>query len=66
MTGLAVLTGLVAAILAYLQIAVPTGGPILAHADAMYYWQVAALAGLVALLAAAAVAWLSLGPWRRK
>ncbi len=65
MTGLAVLTGLVAAVVAYVQVTVPIASPGLAHADAIHYWRVAVIAGLVVLIAAAAIAWLSLRAWRR-
>lgn len=66
MTGLAVLTGLMAAVVAYLQVTVPIAGPRLAHADAIHYWRVAVIAGLVALIAAAAIAWLSRRAWKRR
>jgi hypothetical protein len=65
MTGLAVLTVLVAAAVVYLQVAVPIAGPDLARADAVHYWQVAMIAGLVVLVGTAAVAWLCLRAWRR-
>lgn len=66
MTGLAILTGLVTAVVAYVQVTVPLAGPSLAHADATYYWRVAVIAGVAVLIAAAAIAWLSLGAWRRR
>ncbi len=66
MTGLAVPTGLVAAVVAYVQVTVPIASPGLAHTDAIHYWRVAVIGGLVVLIAAAAIAWLSLRAWRRK
>ncbi len=66
MTGLAVLTGLVAAVVAYVQVTVPTASPGLAHTDAIRYWRVAVIMGLVVLIAVAAIAWLSLRTWRRR
>ena len=66
MTGLAVLTAVVAAAVAYMQVTVPLAGPTLAHADEISYWPVAVIAGLVVLVAAAAVAWLSLGAINRR
>lgn len=49
MTGLSILTVLVAAPVAYMQVTVPITGPNLARADAVHYWQVANNAGLVVL-----------------
>ncbi len=66
MARLAFLTSLAAAVVSYLQTTVPIAGPGLAHADAVYYWRVAAIAGLVVLIAAAAIAWLSLRAWKRR
>jgi hypothetical protein len=66
MAGLAVLTGLVAAVVAYLQAAVPVAGPGLAHADAIHYWRVAVTGGLVVLIATGAIVWLSVRAWRRR
>ena len=65
MTGLAILTGLVGAAVAYMQVTVPIAGPDLAHADAVHYWRVAVIAGVVVLVVAAAVAWFSLRAWKR-
>jgi hypothetical protein len=65
MAGLAVLTGLGAAVVAYLQVTVPLPGPSLTHADALHYWLVAVISGLLVLIAAAVVMWLSLRAWRR-
>ncbi len=65
MTGLAVLTGLVVAVVAYLQVSVPLAGPGLDHADVIYYWPVAVAGGLVVLFITAAVAWLSVRSARR-
>lgn len=59
MTGLAILTGVVAAAVAYLQVAVPLAGPSLARAEVTGYWQVAVIAGFAVLIGAAAVDWLS-------
>jgi hypothetical protein len=61
MTGLATLTVVVAAAVAYVQVTVPLAAPGLTRADTMHYWPVAVIAGLVVLIATAAVAWLSLG-----
>jgi len=66
MAGLALLTGLVAAVVGYLQVTVPITGPGLAHADAVYYWPVALIAGLGVLSAGTAIGWLSLRSWRRR
>jgi hypothetical protein len=66
MIGLAILTAVMAAAVAYLQVSVPLAGPSLARKDEIYYWQVAVIAGLVILIAAAAVAWLALGASERK
>ena len=66
MTGLAVLTGLVAGVVAYLQVTVPIAGPSLAHADAIYYWRVAVVAAATVAIATAVTAWLSLRAWRRR
>ena len=49
MTGLAILTVLVPAAVACMQVTVPIAGPNLARADAVHYWQVANNAGLVVL-----------------
>ncbi len=38
----------------------------LAHADAIHYWRVAVIAGMVVLIAAALIALLSLRAWRRR
>jgi hypothetical protein len=65
LTGLAALTILVAAAVVYMQATVPIAGPDLARADAVHYWQVAVIAGLVVLVATAGVAWLCLRAWRR-
>ena len=65
MTELATLTSVVAAAVAYLQVTVPLAGPTFAPSDAIDYWPVAVIAGLAVLIAAAAVAWLSLGPLKR-
>jgi hypothetical protein len=65
MTGLGMLTVLVAAAVVYIQVTVPIAGPDVARADAAHYWQVAVIAGLVVLVATAAVAWLSLRAWKR-
>ncbi len=66
MTGLATLTALAAAAVAYLQVTVPLAGPTFARTDAIDYWPVAVIAGLVVLIATAAVAWLSLGASQRR
>jgi hypothetical protein len=66
MTGLATLTVVVAAAVAYVQVTVPLAAPGLSHADAIFYWPVAVVAGLVVLIATAAVAWLSLGATKRR
>jgi hypothetical protein len=66
MGGLAILTAVVAAIVAYLQLTVPLAGPSLTHADVIHYWPVAVIVGLFVLIAAAALAWLSLGALRRR
>ncbi len=66
MTGLAILTGLMAAVVAYMQLTVPIAGPGLTHADAIHYWRVAVMAGLVVLAAAAAMAWLSVRARKRR
>ncbi len=66
LTGLATLTAVVAAAVAYLQVRVPLAGPTFARTDAIDYWAVALIAGLVVLIAAAAVAWLSLGAAQRR
>jgi hypothetical protein len=66
MTGLAMLTAAVASAVGYLEVTVPLAGPSFAHAKAFDYWQVAAIAGLVVLVAAIAVAWLSFWAMKRK
>ncbi len=59
MTGLSILTALVAAGVVYLQVSVPLAGPSLGHADVISYWPVAVIAGLVVLIMTAAMAWLA-------
>jgi hypothetical protein len=49
MTGLAILTVLVAAMVAYMQVTVPITDRNLARANSVHYWQVAMNAGLVVL-----------------
>ncbi len=66
MTGLGILTAVMGAAVAYLQVTVPLAGPTFAHADAIDYWPVTVIAGLAVLIAAAAVAWLSLGALKRR
>jgi hypothetical protein len=66
MIGLALLSGAMAAVVAYMQLAVPIRSQDLSRGDALYYWPVAAIAGGVVLIAAVVVAWSSLRAWRRR
>lgn len=66
MAGLAVLTGLMAAVVGYVQITVPIAGSGLAAGDTVHYWQVAVIGGVVVLVAAIGVSWLSLRAWGRR
>jgi hypothetical protein len=59
MIGLAVLTALIGGVVAFLQVSVPLPAPSLGHAEIIYYWPVALIAGLVVLILTAAVAWLA-------
>jgi hypothetical protein len=59
MIGLAILTALVGAVVAYMQLSVPLPGPSLGRADIIYYWPVALIAGLVVLILTAAVVGLT-------
>ena len=64
MTGLAVLTAVMGAVVAYLQLNVPLSGPTLGHADVVAYWPVALIGGLVVLILTAAAAWLAISAGR--
>ncbi len=61
MTGLAILTAVVVAAVAYMQVAVPLAAPSLTHADVTAYWQVSLVVGAAVLIAAGAIAWLASG-----
>jgi hypothetical protein len=60
MTGLAVLSAVMGAVVAYLQVSVPLPVPSLGHADVVSYWPVALIGGLVVLILTAAAAWLAI------
>jgi hypothetical protein len=66
MAGLAILTSVVVGALAFMQLKIPLAAPSFAHAEATTYWQVAVIAGLVVVIATAAVAWLALVGSRRR
>jgi hypothetical protein len=61
MSGLALLSAAAGAAVSYLQVTVPLAGPRFARADATEYWQVALIAGLVVVIATAAIVWLVAG-----
>jgi hypothetical protein len=63
MAGLATLTVVVAASVAFMQVTVPLAPPSLAPGDVRGYWKVAMIAGLVVAIAGSVVAWLvRMGP----
>jgi hypothetical protein len=66
MVGVALLTGLVATVVAYMQLTVPIRSQDLSRGDALHYWPVAAISGVVVLIAAGAVVWVSLRAGRRR
>jgi hypothetical protein len=67
MVVLTLLTGLTAVVVAYMQLTVPIRSQSLSRGDALHYWPVAAISGVVVLIGSAAVMWLSLrASMRRK